>query len=144
MTMKERIAQAQEQMKAARAKVKDASETAQIAAMLTKDEIDKKVADTKGDLTAAQENARIASERVQSRVSSGLLQVQMNLKAAKENLNEKKTEWDKSKSAAHIEDLVKYAEACEAMAAELVLEADLTLLQAASEAADYAEKYGEE
>ncbi len=144
MTMKERIAQAQNKMKEARAKVKDASETAQIAAMLTKDELDKKVADTKGDLAAAQENVRIATERAQSKVSTGLLQVQMNIKAAKDSLDEKKTEWDKTKCKAHIEDLLSYAEACEAMAAELVLEADLTILQAAAEAGEYTEKYGEE
>lgn len=144
MTMKERIAQVQNQMKEARAKVKDATETAQIAAMLTKDELDKKVADTKGDLAAAQENVRIASERAQGKVSSGLLQVQMNIKAAKDSLEEKKTEWDKNKCKDHIEELVNYAEACEAMAAELVLEADLTILQAAAEADEYAEKYGEE
>ncbi len=143
MTMKERVAQAQEKMKEARAKVKDANETVQIAAMLSKDELDKKVADAKGDLVAAQENVRLASEKTKSKFSSSLLQIQMNLQAAKDSLEEKKTEWDKSKCEAHIEELLNYAEECEAMAAQLVLEADVTILQAAAEAQEYAEKYGE-
>ena len=144
MTLKERIEQAQESIKATQAKIKDASETVQIAAMLSKDELDKKVAEAKGSLAAAQENARIISEKSQSKLNAELLKAQIMLGASRDAIAEKREEWDKDKRRARIEDLVAYAEGCEAIAAQLVIEADLAMLEAAAEVVEYNERYGEE
>ena len=144
MTLKERIEQAQESIKATQAKIKDASETVQIAAMLSKDELDKKVAEAKGSLAAAQENARIISEKSQSKLNAELLKAQMMLGASRDAIAEKREEWDKGKRRARIEDLVAHAEGCEAIAAQLVIEADLAMLEAAVEVVEYNERYGEE
>lgn len=144
MTIKERIEQAQAKMKEIQAKIKDAGETAQIAAMLTKDEIDKKVAEAKGNLAAAQENVRIATEKNQGKLNTELLKAQMTLQSAKASIEEKKEEADKDKRKKRIEELMDYAEACEAMAAQLTVEADLTMLEAAAELVEYVDKYGED
>ena len=144
MAIKERIEQAQSRIKETQAKVKDAGETAAIAAMLTKDEIDKKIADSKGELVAAQENVRIASERRKSKLSSELIKAQMTIAAAKQAIADKKEAVDKEKRIARIDDLINYAECCEAMAVQILLEADLAMLTATAEAAEYIEKYGDD
>ena len=144
MAIKARMEQAQARIKETKAKVKDAGETAAIAAMLTKDEIDKKIADSKGELVAAQENVRIASERRKSKLSSELIKAQMTIAAAKQAIADKKEAVDKEKRIARIDDLISYSECCEAMAVQILLEADLAMLTAAAEAAEYIEKYGDD
>ena len=142
--LKERMQAAQDRLKELQAKVADASETAQIAAMLKKDELDERIANAKGELAAAKDKARKSSEKAQSKMNSSLLKAQMTINAAKEELNAKVEAKDKASRKNHIEDLVSYSEQCEALAAQLLVESDLALLQAAAEAADYVATYGED
>ena len=144
MKIKEHIEQAQARIKERKAKIKDAGDYAAIAAMLTKDETEKKIADSKGNLVAAQENVRIASERRQSKFNSEMIKAQMTMDAAKKAIADKKEAVDKVKRASRIDDLITYAECCEAMAVQMLIEADIAMLTAAAEAADYVDTYGEE
>lgn len=144
MKLQERIQAAQDSMKEIQAKMTDAVETAQIVGMLKKDEINDKIAEAKGNANAAQENARIATERTKSKLNSELLKAQMTINAAKASITDKVETMDKEHRKARIEDLVVYAENCESMAAALIAESKLALLEAAAEALEYAEKYGEE
>ena len=138
MTLKERIEQAQESIKATQAKIKDASETVQIAAMLSKDELDKKVAEAKGSLAAAQENARIISEEAGARklmLQSKLLKAHSDATRVPGPRSKEGggggEGWDKGRD--RLEDLVAYAEGCEAIAAQLVIECYMAMLEAAAE-----------
>ena len=144
MKIKERIEQAQARIKERKSKIKDAGDYVAIAALLKKDEIDQKIEDSKGNLVAAQENVRIASERRKSRVNSELIKAQMTMEAARKSIADKKEAIDKDKRLTRIEDLIDYAECCEAMAVQLLIEADIAMLTAAAETAEYIEKYGDD
>ena len=87
---KERLSKSLERMEQAKAKLNDASESAEIAGMLAKDKIDEKIKSLKGDIVAGNESARIVAERGKSRFNSAILKAQMSVEAAKESI-EKKT-----------------------------------------------------
>lgn len=142
--MTERIKAAQERLKEIQAKIKDISETVQIAGLVKKDEIDAKLAEARSNAIAAHETARIVRERGKGKLNSELIKAQMTMEAAKDALDQKVENLDKEHRKARIDDLLTYSENCEAMALSLIAESKLALLQAAEEALDYAEKYGED
>lgn len=141
--IKQRLAESQEKMKDVKAKLADAAETAQVAGMLAKDKLEEKIAQAKGDLTAGGEAARLAAERGRSKLSSALLKAQMSMDAAREAITEKKEAHDQRSQEKRILELLDYADDCEELAAKLVAEADLALLEAAAETIDYYAAYGE-
>lgn len=96
-----------------------------------------------GGITAAKENARIARERAQSKLNTARLKAQMRVNAAKEKIAQIKTEKEKSKQEQRIAGLFDYAEDCRQLALAMALEAELTVLEAVAEIADYEEKYGD-
>lgn len=107
------------------------------------EQIDDDIATINGHVNAAKENHRLAKERRDSKINAMKLKAQMNINAAKAKIAEKKDAKDKAKQEQRIIDLLTYAESCQKLALASALEAELTILEAAAEAADYAEKYGE-
>lgn len=101
------------------------------------------IATAEGHINAARENIRLAKERSDSKLNSLKLRVQMNVNAAKAKITEKQEAHDKTKQEQRIVNLLDYADNCQQLAYAMALEAELTILEAAAEAADYAEKYGE-
>ena len=140
---KERLAKSQEKMDEVKAKVNDASESAEIAGMLAKDKIDEKIRSLKGDIAAGNESARLAVEKGKSKFNSAILKAQMSVEAAKENIEKKREEYNKEAQEQRILDLLDYADECQALAIALTAESELAILEAAAESLDYAEKYGE-
>ena len=66
----------------------------------------------------------------------------MNFNAAKAKITEKKAV-DKSKRERRIVDLLDYADNRQQLVYAMAFEAEFAILEAAAEAADYIEKYGE-
>lgn len=56
--------------------------------MYAKDELDKKISDAKSNLEATKENVRIGSEKAKGKLSSYILQTQMNMREAKKEYEE--------------------------------------------------------
>ena len=96
-----------------------------------------------GNINAAEENARLAKERRESKAYALKLQAQMKADALKEKIDQKQLERDKASMEYYILDLLDYAQCCQQVAYAAAMEADLALLQAAEVASEYVELYGE-
>ena len=134
-------------------KFKDTADTVAIVGMESKDVIDKKLSEAKGDLEASKENYRLACERGKSKLASELIRAQMNfneaqkaIKAKKDqvqkDLAEKKYELDKDKMEQAIKDNLEYADACAALAVMATEEATIAYLEAMQEQVEFEEKFG--
>ena len=170
MNFKERLAATQAKMDDLKVKMDSAAQSAKAAYRMKKDEIrsemeeleaavdeldaeleefeaeagkkvDDKAGAVKGNAQAAKENARLIKERTESKLNAARLKLQMSINAAKARIADKKEAYDKSKQEARITALLDYADRCEELAAASYLEAQLTLLEAAAEILDYAEKF---
>lgn len=126
------------------AKIKDASDTVKIVGMETKDTLDDKVSEAKGNVASTKENFRLAKEKGKSKVSSRLLKAQMDMEEMKKNISEKKIEHDKAKAEKDIQETLEYAETCANLAIYAGQEAVLAFLEAAGKEMDYEDEYGEE
>ena len=117
------------------------------AAELVDEEIDKAIDDdiatVKGNIAAAKENARLAKERRQSKLTSARLRAQMNANAAKARIEDRKDAHDMNRQEKRIASLLDYADSCQEVALAAAMDAELTILEAAAETADYLEKYGD-
>lgn len=91
---------------------------------------------------AAEENLRLAQENTEAKRSALMLHAQMNVKNAKEKVAAHKEAVDRAAQEAIILDLLEYADACQEIAYAYALEAENALSEAASEIADYTEKFG--
>jgi len=143
MNFKERLSASQAKMNEVKAKMNDAAETAQIAGMLAKDELDARIETLKGDINANSENARLAAERSKGKFNSALLKAQMTVESAKQAIADAKEAHDKAQQEARISDLLDYADQCETLAMMLIAESNLALLEAAAEVVKYDEKYNQ-
>ncbi len=101
-----------------------------------------KIAATKGNIAAAEENFRLANERKDSKIYAFKLKAQMRAEAVKQRIADRRAEKDKAAMERYIMDLLDYAECCQQVAFAAAVEADMTLLVAADAAADYIEKFG--
>ncbi len=106
--------------------------------------VDDDIATLNGIVNAAKENYRLAKERRDSRINTMKLKASMNINAAKARIAERKEAKDRAKQEQRIIDLLYYADSCQQLALVSALEAELAILEAAAEAADYVEKYGTE
>ncbi len=105
-------------------------------------QVDDDVATIEGDINAAKENVRLAKERTGDKIDAIKLKLQMNIDAAKAKISDSKKAVSKANQEQHISDLLEYADNCQQLAFAMALEAELTLLEADTEIADYNEKYG--
>lgn len=131
--MKERLENAKKEMSA---KLKDSAETLQIAGMLAQDEIEKKSSEIKGELVAAHEQLKEFSERNEAKRNSKLIELQMNLEAAADALEEKRKEKEKLAHDEYVNSLIDYAEYCQKLADVLTKEAQAALIEAEKESAE--------
>ena len=92
--------------------------------------------------SAVKENVRLAKGLGESKIDALKLKSQMNVNTAKEKITEKKAV-DKPKKERRIVYLLDYADNRQQLAYAVALEAGFTILKAATEAADYIDKYGE-
>lgn len=139
---KERLAQSQAKMDELKEKFNATADDARAAGELTKEAIEDKIATVKGDVVAGAENAKLAAQESKSKFNSALLKAQMTLESAKAAIAEKKEERNMIAQENRIFDLLDYADNCQAAALAMTIEANLALLEAAAEVADYREKYG--
>ena len=112
------------------------------------DEIQKgteaQVARAKGDVAAAEENARLVHEQRDSKRDAAKLCAQMKVDNAKEKISERREAIDKAAEEAWILDLLDYAVSCYDMANAWALEAEYTLMEAAYEIDYYNEHFCKE
>ncbi len=144
MSLKDKLNETLKRYSEMKAKVDDAIETAQISAMLTQDQIMEKTREAQGNAEAAKENLRRMGERSQSKLNSELLKIQMSVEAAKQMIAEQKEVLEQQKAEERIDDLIEYADNCQALALQMAEESKLAILEATAEIAKYAEKYGVE
>ena len=142
--IKERLAQTQAKSEEIKTKISSTVGDAQAAVELTKEVLDDRIAELKGNINANAENARLAAEKGKSKFNSALLKAQMSIEAARDNIAEKKEARDKEAQERRIIDLLDYADNCQELALALAAESNLAILEAAAEAAEYAEKYGDD
>ena len=105
------------------------------------EDVEDKFATAHGDVMAVQENARLAKEKREAKISSLRLRAQMNVNAAKAKISEKKESYDKAMQEERIAEMLDYADSCRVLAVAMALEAELAMLNAAAEVADYNKKY---
>lgn len=144
MDFKERTEQLKGKLGDLQDKVRDAAETIALNGLEKKDSLDNAIGTAKGNLLAAQENYRIAAERAQGKASSKLLEAQMNLDAARDEIKKAKAAHDKQSDADAIRETLEYASECQDFADMLVEESKVAMLEAAKLASAYREEYGEE
>ena len=101
------------------------------------DELKSKISES-----ADKENVRLAKELGESKINALKLKSQMNVNAAKAKIAEKKSRWQVQQER-RIVDLLDYADNRQQLAYAAAQEAEFTTLEAAAEAADYIDKYGE-
>ena len=107
------------------------------------DKIDAKIADSARKYDdAAEENSRLAKERYNSKLNATRLKVQMHQEEVKNRIESKKTELDKAAQEELIMDLLDYADDCQMVAYSYAMEAELAIMDACDEIADYEAKYG--
>ena len=123
-------------------KARDSMDTVAIKALYAKDKLDDAIADTKSNINAMKENYLISSNEVKGKISSSLIQAQMNMEVVKEELEMKKFEYDKEKFKKYIEDKAKYAEVCAELSNLAAEESKLALLETEKARKEYEEKYG--
>ena len=97
-----------------------------------------------GNVVAANENARLAKERRESKINAIKINAQMRADALKEKIAQRDDAKDKAAMESYIIDLLDYAECCQQVAYAAAMEADMALLEATQIAAEYKERFGEE
>lgn len=122
-------------------KANEAAEAAKSARQEKKEAVDDKISSAKGDLVAAQEQAREAVERGKSKLSSELLKTQMTLEA---KIQDRKDAHDKKQLERYIEDMIDDAVDSHDAALVLIGNAKLSMLKALSAIAEYEERFGAE
>lgn len=140
---KEKINEINESLKNLSNKLKDSTDTVVISGMYAKDELDKKISDAKSNLEATKENVRIGSEKAKGKLSSYILQTQMNMREAKKEFEEKKEARDKAKLEKYIDSRLDYAKDSITLAVMAAQEAKVAFLEAVEAQAEYEELYGE-
>ncbi len=104
--------------------------------------VDDGLATADGNLNASIENNRLAKERYNGKLNATRLKVQMHQKEVKNRIEAKKTDLDKAAQEELIMDLLDYADDCQMVAYSYAMEAELAIMDACDEIADYEAKYG--
>ena len=118
-------------------KVKDTADTVQIIGLGALDIIK----EAKSTINAMKENYNTYAESAQNMVASKLLEAQMNIEAAKKQVDEKKAEYDKENFENYIKTKIEYADALVNLSKLTAEEAKLAYLEALKDQKEYEEKY---
>ncbi len=122
-------------------KAATASEDAKAARELRDEAIQNKISDVKGDVVALQENMRIDAEENKSKLRTAMLKAQMTIRAKSEDHREAR---DKKLFEAYLDNQVDYIYDCFDMAAYLITNAELAILETLDAVDEYDKKYGSE
>lgn len=96
----------------------------------------------KGNVTAARENMRLASEKGKSKVNSALLQIQASIDKLKEDAEAAKASHDQARELFVVEDAECFAEEMLELAVYHTEEAAYAVMHATQLRNQYSEKYG--
>ncbi len=107
------------------------------------DMVNDSIATAQGNINATKENARLSKEERDIKLNSIRLKTQMNMEERKKRITAKKEAMDKATWEKRINELLDYAESCQAMTLAMALETEAAFLEAADEIAAFTEKYGE-
>lgn len=124
------------------ASAKDALDTVKIKALYAEDSIDDAIAEAKSNINAMKESYLIFKQEASGKISSKLIEAQMNLNVAKAELEKEKNSLDKESQKLYIEGKAKYAEACAELSRLAAEEAKIALLEVEKSKKDYDDKYG--
>ena len=122
-------------------KAADASEDARVYRELRKEAIQDRISTAKGNVSAMQENVRIAEEERQGKLRSALLKARMTAKARHEDRVEAR---DKRRLEAFIDGEIEYILDCYDAAAFLIADAELSIYEVADALKEYDERFGGE
>jgi hypothetical protein len=122
-------------------KVKDTADTVQIIGLGALDIIKEKAEEAKSTINAMKENYNTYAESAQNMVASKLLEAQMNIEAAKKQVDEKKAEYDKENFENYIKTKIEYADALVNLSKLTAEEAKLAYLEVLKDQKEYEEKY---
>ena len=120
-------------------KAAEAADDAKAYHELMQDAIDEKISTVKGNVAAMQENARLAGEERQGKIRSEILKIRMTAKAKAEDF---KGARDKKRLERFIDDRINYVLDCYDAAALLIIDAELSILEAAKALQEYDARFG--
>lgn len=122
--------------------IKEGAENYDAAATKVQAAVDDALETADGDYYAAKENIRMAKEDYDGYVNSDRIQMQMRLEAAKAKIDAKRDAVDKAVQEELINELLDYADDCQAMALAYTNEAMAAVKQASDLIDEYDAKYG--
>ena len=120
-------------------KAAEAADDAKAYHELMQDAIDEKISTVKGNVAAMQENARLAGEEHQGKSRSEILKIRMTAKATAEDFKDAR---DKKRLERFIDDRINYVLDCYDAAALLIIDAELSILEAAKALQEYDARFG--
>ena len=100
------------------------------------------VTSMQNEVKADTEAINKAMEDINDKIDATRLKVQMHREEVKNRIETKKTELDKAAQEELIMDLLDYADDCQMVAYSYAMEAELAIMDACDEIADYEAKYG--
>ena len=122
--------------------IKEGAANYDAAAAKVQAAVDNALETADGDYYAAKENVRMTKEQYEGYLNSDLIQTQMNLEAVKTKIEKKKDAVDKAAMEELINDLLDYADGCQAMALAYTDEAMAAVKDASDRIDQYDAKYG--
>ena len=164
MNIEERLAQSQAKLDELKEKINNSIDSAKAAYQVDKKEAMIKLAKMNAaiedfgrdveaqvycDVTSMQNEVKAdteainkAMEDINDKIDATRLKVQMHREEVKNRIETKKTELDKAAQEELIMDLLDYADDCQMVAYLYAMEAELAIMDACDEIADYEAKYG--
>ena len=106
---------------------------------LMQDAIDETLRTAQGNVIALQETARLAGEEHQSKIRSEILKLRMTAKAKAEDYKDAR---DKKRLERFIDDRINYVLDCYDATALLIVDAELSILEAAKALQEYDARFG--
>lgn len=116
-----------------------AAEEAKAAQDLHKEALTDQISTVKGDVAAFKENVRIDQEKERGRIASALLKAQMTVEA---KIQERRGARDQRLMEMYVADQLDYIDECFGVAAYLVQNGQLALLETLDAVAEFEAKYG--
>lgn len=138
--MQEKMKKVSEEFNSLNEKIKDELETKTIECMYKKDDLDKKIKDTKENIQKTKKDIKTKNGEISEKISSHLEEKLNNLN---ELIDEKMYMKDKKKLEKYIDKKLDYSSECIAVSLLSLEEARLSFLEAVDAQMKYDEEYGD-
>lgn len=138
--MQEKMKKVSEEFNSLNEKIKDELETKTIECMYKKDDLDKKIKDTKENIQKTKKDIKTKNGEISEKISSHLEEKFNNLN---ELIDEKMYMKDKKKLEKYIDKKLDYSSECIAVSLLLLEEARLSFLEAVDAQMKYDEEYSD-